>query len=249
MLLSFAKCVICLSLFCLANSHSSIKTQFGCPHFWKTFSDTTFPCLFHLQSLNSCFLLECLLHLNSGVSIWKQDSSRYKVLKFCINCGFSQYSFILNVVHEFTTMEVKKERKESEVIQSCPTLWDPVDCSLPGFSVHGILEWVTISFSRGSSRPRDWTQSSALEADTLTSEPPGMWDECNCAVVWTFFGISLLWDWNENWLFAVLLPANLENSSLATTRKGQFSFQSQRREMPKNVQTTTQLLSSYMLAK
>ena len=31
-------------------------------------------------------------------------------------------------------------------------------------------------------------------------------------VVWTFFGISLLWDWNENWLFAVLLPANLENS-------------------------------------
>ena len=40
----------------------------------------------------------------------------------------------------------------SEVAQSCPTLCDPVDCSLPGFSVHGILqarilEWVTISFS------------------------------------------------------------------------------------------------------
>ena len=49
---------------------------------------------------------------------------------------------------------------ESEVAQSCPTLCDPVDCSLSGFSVHGILqaripEWVTISFSRGSSRPRD----------------------------------------------------------------------------------------------
>ena len=26
-----------------------------------------------------------------------------------------------------------------------------------------------------------------------------MWDECNCAVVWTFFGISFFWDWNENW--------------------------------------------------
>ena len=25
-----------------------------------------------------------------------------------------------------------------------------------------------------------------------------MWNECNCAVVWTFFGIALLWDWNEN---------------------------------------------------
>ena len=46
--------------------------------------------------------------------------------------------------------------KESEVTQSCPTLCDPVDCSPPGSSVHGILqarilEWVAISFSRGSS--------------------------------------------------------------------------------------------------
>ena len=28
-----------------------------------------------------------------------------------------------------------------------------------------------------------------------------MWDECNCAVVWAFFGIAFLWDWNENWHF------------------------------------------------
>ena len=33
-----------------------------------------------------------------------------------------------------------------------------------------------------------------------------MWDECNCAVVWTFFGIVLLWDWNVNWPFPVLWP-------------------------------------------
>ena len=33
-----------------------------------------------------------------------------------------------------------------------------------------------------------------------------MWDECNCAVVWTFFGITFLWDWNENWPFSVLWP-------------------------------------------
>ena len=31
-----------------------------------------------------------------------------------------------------------------------------------------------------------------------------VWDECNCAVVWTFFGIAFLWDWNENWPFPVL---------------------------------------------
>ena len=29
-----------------------------------------------------------------------------------------------------------------------------------------------------------------------------MWDECNCAAVWTFFGIAFLWDWNENWSFS-----------------------------------------------
>ena len=33
-----------------------------------------------------------------------------------------------------------------------------------------------------------------------------MWDECNWAVVWAFFGIAFLWDWNENWPFPVLWP-------------------------------------------
>ena len=46
--------------------------------------------------------------------------------------------------------------KLSEVAQSCPTLCDPMDCSLPGSSIYGIfqarvLEWVAISFSKGSS--------------------------------------------------------------------------------------------------
>ena len=59
------------------------------------------------------------------------------------------------------------EVKWSEFAQSCPTLCDPMDCSLQGFSVHGIfqaraLEWVAISFSRGSSRPRDWTRGSHI---------------------------------------------------------------------------------------
>ena len=48
------------------------------------------------------------------------------------------------------------------VTQLCPTLCDPMDCSPPGSSVHGIfqarvLEWIAISSSRGSSQPRDWT--------------------------------------------------------------------------------------------
>ena len=55
----------------------------------------------------------------------------------------------------------------SEVSQLCPTLCDPMDCSSPGFSVHGIfqagiLEWVAISSSRGYSWPRDRTQVSCI---------------------------------------------------------------------------------------
>ena len=53
------------------------------------------------------------------------------------------------------------------VAQSCLTLCNPMDCSLPGSSIHGIfqariLEWVTIPFSRGTSQPRDWTQISCI---------------------------------------------------------------------------------------
>ena len=33
-----------------------------------------------------------------------------------------------------------------------------------------------------------------------------IWDECNCVVVWAFFGIAFLWNWNENWAFPILWP-------------------------------------------
>ena len=50
-----------------------------------------------------------------------------------------------------------------KVAQSCLTLCDPMDCSPPGSSIHGILqarrlEWVAVPFSRGSSQPRHETQ-------------------------------------------------------------------------------------------
>ena len=63
--------------------------------------------------------------------------------------------------------------KWSEVAQSCPTLCNPMDCCLPGSSIHGnflarIMEWVAISFSRGPSQPRDWTQVSRIAGRLLT---------------------------------------------------------------------------------
>ena len=59
------------------------------------------------------------------------------------------------------------EMKWSELSQSCLTLWDPMNCSPPGSSIHGILqarilEWVAISFSKGTSQPRDRTRVSHI---------------------------------------------------------------------------------------
>ena len=69
-------------------------------------------------------------------------------------------------------------------LQSCPTLCNPMDCSVPGLSVHGILQarilkWVAKPFSRGSSQPRDETLFSSLssllhwQVDSLPLAPPG----------------------------------------------------------------------------
>ena len=62
---------------------------------------------------------------------------------------------------------METELNWTEVAQLCPTLCNPIDCSLPGSSVHGILqaivlEWIAISFSRGSSQPRTRTRVSRI---------------------------------------------------------------------------------------
>ena len=70
--------------------------------------------------------------------------------------------------------ENSEEREAaSEVAQSCPTLCDPMNCSPSGSSVHGIfqarmLEWIAISFSRGSSRPRNQTRVSRIAGRHFT---------------------------------------------------------------------------------
>ena len=75
------------------------------------------------------------------------------------------------------TEKVKVKEGEGEVAQSCPTLCDPVDCNLRGFSVHGILQarilgWV--AFPSPGDLPNPWIKprSPVLQADSLPSERP-----------------------------------------------------------------------------
>ena len=74
------------------------------------------------------------------------------------------------------------------VTQSCPTPCNPMDCSLPGSSVYGILQarilkWGAILFSMGSSRPRDWTQVSCIAGRFFTfwATRESKLEDCNVA--------------------------------------------------------------------
>ena len=78
-------------------------------------------------------------------------------LKRLFVCLFVCFSFFGPGTDDYTT---QFKLCESEAAQSCLTLCNPMDCSLPGSFVHGIfqarvLEWVAVSFSRGSSQARD----------------------------------------------------------------------------------------------
>ena len=115
---------------------------------------------------------------------------------------------------------------EGEVVQSCPTLCDPVDCNLLGFSVHGILqarilEWVAISFSRWSSQPRDQTQVSHIGGRRFNLWATREANESISTHQSYGFSSSHVWIWEldhkkgwaaKNWCFwTVVLEKTLES--------------------------------------
>ena len=119
----------------------------GLPHCWQI--------LYQLSHQGSPRTLEWVAYPCSRGSSRPRNWTRVS----CIAGGF------------FTNLGYQES--ESEVTQSCPTLCDPKDCSLPGSSAHGIfqarvLEWVAISFSRGSSQPTDRTQVSHIVGRRFT---------------------------------------------------------------------------------
>ena len=76
-------------------------------------------------------------------------------------------------------LQCMKVESESEVAQSCPTLLDPMDCSPPGSSVHGIfqarvLEWGAIAFSRGL--VRNIKSHALLNIYILTESPDNLYE-------------------------------------------------------------------------
>ena len=73
-------------------------------------------------------------------------------------------------------LQCMKVKSESEIAQSCPTLRDPMDCSLPGSSIHGIfqarvLQWVTIAFSATIVWPQVNSRGESLELQGDPTSP------------------------------------------------------------------------------
>ena len=97
---------------------------------------------------------------------------------------------------------VHEKWSESEVAQVYLTRWDTMDYSLPRSSIHGIfqarvLEWVTISFSRGSSQPRDQTQVSSTVGRHFTIW--ASWEVCSINVPKTEMINSSNWLSWQHW--------------------------------------------------
>ena len=85
---------------------------------------------------------------------------------------------VLKYGHKVESVQCKKVPKGVKFLSSVGLFCDPMDSSPPGSSVHGIfqartLEWVAISFSRGSSQLRARTHISYIKGGFFTTEPPG----------------------------------------------------------------------------
>ena len=117
----------------------------------------------------------------------------------CKICPFQRKRWVLMPCSKYRT----KNNRKSEVTQLCPILCDPMDCSLPGSSIHGILqsrilEWVDLPSSRGSPQFRNQTYNSCVSciADRFFTHWV-TWEAPNCM----FLTILLISDFNKNFSF------------------------------------------------
>ena len=102
------------------------------------------------------------------------------------------------VIHTVKGFGVVNKAEVDVFLQLSCFFYDPMDV--------GNLISASSAFSKSSLKTWKFSVHILLKPHLKDFEDyfASVWDECNCAVVWTFFGIAVLWDWNENWPFPVL---------------------------------------------
>ena len=140
----------------------------------------------YITSQYISFLSWSTLESTMGAGV-PRDKSKATMDQFQTNPTLSYQNSELKVVlHHDGISDLKNIRMiipfvHAPSLQLCPALRDPMNCSLPGSSIHGIhqtriLERVAMSSSRGSSQPRDQTRASCISCIAggfFTTEPPG----------------------------------------------------------------------------
>ena len=146
------------------------------PQFW------TSP-LFMFNS-NCCFFTHIKISQEAGQVVWYSH-----LLK-----NFPQFI----VIHTVKGFSIVNEAETDVFLQSACFLHDPVNV--------GNLISASSAFSKTSLNMWKFRVHILLKSGLENFEHyfTSVWDEYNCAVVWAFFGIAFLWDWNENWPLPVL---------------------------------------------
>ena len=133
---------------------------------------------------SNCCFLTCIQE--AGKVVWNSH-----LLK-----NFPQFS----VIHTFKDFCIVNEAEVDVFLEFSCSFYDPTDI--------GNLISGSSAFSKSSLYIRKFLIHILLKLSLMNSEHylVNMWNDCSCAVVWTFFGIAFLWDCNENWPFLVLWP-------------------------------------------
>ena len=139
-----------------------------------------------MSSSNCCFLTCIQVSLETGKVIWYAHLFKY----------FPQF-VVIHTVKGFNTLN------KAEV-----GVFLEFSCFSYGPRDVGNLISGSSAFSKSSLNISKFMGHLLLKPGLENFEHyfTSMWDECSYAVVWAFFGIAFLWDWNENWLFPVLWP-------------------------------------------
>ena len=111
----------------------------------------------------SCSSLD---HIEPDTTAWL-NNNHYSRVGFIPSMQVSSYIWkSINIIQHINGL---KEKVKVKVSQWCPTLFDPMDCIVPGIVQARILEWVAFPFFTGSCQPRDQTQVSRIAGRFFTS--------------------------------------------------------------------------------
>ena len=150
---------------------------------------------------------EVILDFSSVQSLSRLSSTRSAMINrsdhlICLlrNPPISWRIFQFVVIHTVKGFGIVNKTEVDVFLEPSSFFDDPMDV---GNVISG-----SSAFSKSSLNIWKFTVHRLLKPDLENFEHyfSSMWDECNCVVVWTIFGIAFLWDWNENWPFPVLGP-------------------------------------------